>query len=65
MATMTLYFDDADPVASCLCGWHTHGDSLNDAVLGWTAHLTGGRCPHWNNETSDSYDNLGTTRPNS
>jgi hypothetical protein len=40
MITMTLEFDDADPVATCECGWHGHGDSINDAVLAWTKHLT-------------------------
>ena len=41
--TMSLYFDDADPVARCHvpgCQWHAHGDSINDAVLAWTKHLT-------------------------
>jgi predicted small metal-binding protein len=40
---MSLHFDDADPVATCLtgnCGWHTHGDSINDAVLAWAKHVT-------------------------
>lgn len=58
MAQMELTFDDADPVAYCACGWHTHGDSVNDAVLAWTSHLTGtnGRTPcqlgiEWTPET--------------
>jgi hypothetical protein len=41
-APMSLHFDDADPVAECHvkeCRWHGHGDSLNDAVTAWTAHL--------------------------
>ena len=41
-APMSLYFDDADPVAECHvkdCRWHGHGDSLNDAVTAWTSHL--------------------------
>lgn len=40
--TLTLHFDDADPVATCKvgdCRWHAHGDSINDAVLAWTKHL--------------------------
>jgi hypothetical protein len=48
-ALMSLHMDDVDPVTTCLvavqskggeqCGWHAHGDSLNDAVLAWTKHL--------------------------
>jgi hypothetical protein len=50
-APMSLHFSDASPVAEChvrtgqpsgmtLCQWHGHGDSINDAVLAWTKHLT-------------------------
>lgn len=37
---MNLHFEDVDPVATCECGKHFHGDSINDAVLKWTAHVT-------------------------
>ena len=50
MIAMTLHFDDADPVATCMvkdCGWHAHGDSINDAVLAWTAHLTAKHRGDW------------------
>jgi hypothetical protein len=43
MMSMTLHFDDADPIATCTtkeCHWHGHGDSVNGAVLAWTAHVT-------------------------
>lgn len=33
-----FYFDDADPVAECACGWHTHGDSASDAFGAWWKH---------------------------
>ena len=56
-ALMSLHFDDADPIATCLivpeatpgkqCGWHAHGDSLNDAVKAWTAHLTAEHRDDW------------------
>ena len=56
-ALMSLHFDDADPVSTCLvavpskageqCGWHAHGDSLNDAVLAWTKHLTAVHREDW------------------
>lgn len=41
-ATLSLHFDDADPVAECHvkeCRWHGHGDSLKDAVTAWAEHL--------------------------
>lgn len=47
---MGLRFDDADPVAVCLvgeCAWHGHGDSINDAVTSWTAHLTADHRNDW------------------
>ena len=49
-AAMSLHFDDADPVAECHlagCKWHAHGDSLNDAVLAWTKHLTATHSGDW------------------
>ena len=56
-ALMALHFDDADPVARCLiaktagpsgqCGWHGHGDSINDAVKAWTGHLTAEHRDDW------------------
>lgn len=45
-----LHFDDADPVAACYvgrCGWTGHGDSVNDAVKAWTAHLTATHRGDW------------------
>lgn len=33
-----FYFDDADPVALCECGWHTHGDAAVDAFRAWWKH---------------------------
>jgi hypothetical protein len=49
-APMSLHFSDADPVAECHvrdCRWHGHGDSLNDAVTAWTAHLTAKHREDW------------------
>ena len=48
---MTLHFEDADPVATCRtanCRQHFHGDSVNDAVLAWTAHLAADHRSDWN-----------------
>ncbi len=39
---MSLHFEDLDPVATCQtggCKWHGHGDSMNDAVTAWAAHV--------------------------
>jgi hypothetical protein len=36
---VSFYFDDADPVARCECGWHAHGDAAVDAFRAWWAHL--------------------------
>jgi hypothetical protein len=47
---MSLGFSDADPVAYChvrQCQWHGQGDSVNDAVLAWTAHLTSVHKADW------------------
>ena len=33
-----FYFDDADPVAECECGWHAHGDAAVDAFRAWWKH---------------------------
>jgi hypothetical protein len=49
-APMSLHFDDADPVAECHvagCAWHGHGDSVNDAVLAWTGHLSAKHSSEW------------------
>ncbi len=56
-ALMSLHMDDIDPVATCLvaveskggeqCGWHTHGDSLSDAMMGWTGHLAAEHRNDW------------------
>jgi hypothetical protein len=36
---VSFYFDDADPVARCFCGWHHHGDAAMDAFGAWWRHL--------------------------
>jgi hypothetical protein len=39
---MSLHFDDADPVSTCLvpaCHWHFHGDSMRDATDAWIVHV--------------------------
>jgi hypothetical protein len=49
-AAMSLYFDDADPVAECHvkdCRWHAHGDSVNDAALAWMTHLAARHSREW------------------
>lgn len=49
-APMSLHFDDMDPTAEChikACRWHGHGDSVNDAVLAWTAHLAAKHRGDW------------------
>jgi len=38
--SVRFYFDDADPVARCECGWHVHGDAAVDAFRAWWAHLS-------------------------
>ena len=51
--TMTLHFEDVDPVATCRvgdCGWDAHGDSVNDAVLAWTAHLADKHRMDWDGQ---------------
>ena len=40
MPYMSLGWSDADPVAECGCGARFVGDSINDAVLAWTKHVT-------------------------
>ena len=49
-APMSLHFSDADPVAECHiagCRWYGHGDSVNDAVLAWTKHLSAEHSNDW------------------
>lgn len=49
-APMSLHFVDIDPVAEChvtACRWYARGDSLNDAVLAWTKHLTAEHRDDW------------------
>jgi hypothetical protein len=49
-APMTLHFDDIDVVATCHvgeCHWHSHGDSVNDAVRAWTKHLSEKHSSEW------------------
>lgn len=38
--TATIQFSDADPIVTCECGHRSFGDSINDAVLAWAAHVT-------------------------
>ena len=47
---MSLHFEDADPVATCLvsgCGWHAHGDAMADAAAAWTAHVASDHRGDW------------------
>lgn len=37
--TFELEFDDADPVVTCECGWHAHGDAVIDALTSLSRHL--------------------------
>ena len=40
---MSMHFSDADPIVQCLikdCPKHFHGDSMNDAIGAWSAHLS-------------------------
>lgn len=49
-APMSLHFDDIDPTAQCHvgeCRWHAHGDSVNDAALAWTKHLSAQHRDDW------------------
>lgn len=36
--SMTLGWDDCDPVAVCSCGARCKGDSVNDALIAWGQH---------------------------
>lgn len=50
---MSLHFEDADPVANCHvkdCQERFHGDSVNDAVLAWTKHLSQKHVTDWDYE---------------
>lgn len=50
---MALAFSDADPVAHCQvrdCRWHGHGDSMNDAVTAWAAHVARDHRADWGDE---------------
>jgi len=59
---MALHFDDVDPIATCYvrlrkqpvtsrgtprCGWHAHGDSMQDAVDAWVEHLARDHKEDW------------------
>lgn len=44
---MELGWNDCDPVAVCHCGARLVGDSVNDAVLAWTKHLTSVHKGEW------------------
>lgn len=37
---MVLTMPELTPIATCECGHRSYGDSINDAVLAWTAHVT-------------------------
>lgn len=53
MIKMSLGFGDADPIATCRtknCTKHFHGDSINDAVLAWTAHLAEDHLDDWDDD---------------
>lgn len=50
---MSLHFEDADPVATCLvtgCGWHGHGDAMVDATNAWVAHIADKHRQDWGDE---------------
>lgn len=38
--SMTLTIPEVDAIATCECQKAFRGDSINDAVLAWTRHLT-------------------------
>lgn len=40
MITITVRFEDIDPVVTCECGRRCHGDSIADALEAWAKHLT-------------------------
>jgi len=44
---MCIYFSDSDPTVECQCKWRHVGDSLNDAVLAWTKHVTEAHRDDW------------------
>ncbi|WP_327066837.1 hypothetical protein [Kitasatospora sp. NBC_01302] len=44
---MELGWNDCDPVATCHCDARCVGDSVNDAVLAWAAHLTAAHKGEW------------------
>jgi hypothetical protein len=47
---MSMHFSDADPVAVCLvlgCQMHFHGDSRNDAMAAWSAHVSKDHREDW------------------
>lgn len=53
---MSMHFSDADPVAVCLvlgCQMHFHGDSRNDAMLAWSAHVSKDHREDWGDEEDD------------
>lgn len=50
---MTLHFEDVTPVATCTvigCRRCFHGDSVNDAVLAWTAHISRDHRGDWGDD---------------
>jgi hypothetical protein len=44
MVQGNLSLGDNNPSVECQCGARVYGDSLNDAVTAWTAHITGSEC---------------------
>jgi hypothetical protein len=52
---MSMHFSDADPIAVCLvlgCQMHFHGDSRNDAMLAWSAHVSKDHREDWETEVT-------------
>ena len=50
---MSLHFEDADPVATCLvgeCRWHGHGDAMVDAANAWVAHIASEHRSDWGDD---------------
>ncbi len=53
---MSMHFNDASPVAVCLvlsCQMRFHGDSRNDAMEAWSAHVSKDHREAWDKEDAD------------
>jgi len=60
-ASMTLHFDDADPVATCTipgCRWHGHGDAMRDATDAWVRHLAADHRKEWGDDRPRDSDHV-------